>query len=68
MHISALPCRTLACDSEADLGCETDAIFRRYNITDEEDKREALRKLATYRASKPAASNVVEMPKQEVSR
>ena len=43
-------------------GHKTASIFNRYNITSDTDKREALRKLEAYRASRPApASNVVPM-------
>ena len=40
-------------------GHKTDAIFRRYNITSVEDKREALERLAAYRTSKPTRPTVV---------
>ncbi|MBZ5639165.1 MAG: tyrosine-type recombinase/integrase [Acidobacteriia bacterium] len=43
-------------------GHKTASIFNRYNITSDTDKREALRKLEAYRASRPVpASNVVAM-------
>ena len=42
-------------------GHKTDAIFRRYKFTSDDDKRDALRRLAAYRASQPTVSNVVAM-------
>ncbi len=41
-------------------GHKTDAVFRRYNITSNDDKREALQLLAAYRDSRPA-SNIVKL-------
>ena len=49
-------------------GHKTDAIFRRYNITSDTDKRDALRRLAAYRASQPAASNVVKLRQTGASK
>jgi integrase len=49
-------------------GHKTDAIFRRYNITSDDDKREALRRLAAYRASRPAGSNVIPLRQDSGSR
>ena len=40
-------------------GHKTDAVFRRYNITDDRDKREAVARLTTYRASKTKGAKVV---------
>ena len=40
-------------------GHKTDAVFRRYNITSDDDKREALSKLAAYRSTKSKTTNVV---------
>jgi integrase len=49
-------------------GHKTDSIFRRYNITSTDDKREALRRLAAYRASRSVQSNVVPIGKAEDRR
>jgi integrase len=40
-------------------GHKTDAVFRRYNITSDDDKREAISKLKTYRSTKSKTINVV---------
>ena len=40
-------------------GHKTDSVFRTYNITSGDDKREAARRLKEYRAALPAKSNVV---------
>ena len=40
-------------------GHKTDAVFRRYNITDDRDKQEAVAKVEAYRATRPKAAKVV---------
>jgi hypothetical protein len=44
-------------------GHRTDAVFQRYNITDDADKRDAARKVADYRAKKAAATKVAVFPR-----
>lgn len=41
-------------------GHRTDSMFRRYNITTSDDKREALRRQSEYLKAQPATSNVAE--------
>jgi integrase len=43
-------------------GHRTRAMFDRYNITDEDDKREALRRLQVHRAAQPIQRNVADAP------
>lgn len=42
-------------------GHKTDAIFRRYDITSSEDKRDALRRQREYLAGQPKKNNVTEI-------
>jgi len=49
-------------------GHRTDAVFRRYTITSDDDKREALRRLAAYRDSQPAKANVVPLRENAASK
>jgi len=43
-------------------GHKTDSMFRRYNVTSSDDKREALRRVNAYVESLPAESNVTAFP------
>lgn len=49
-------------------GHKTEAVFRRYNITDDRDKREAVRKLSAYRETRKVAANVVPFMSAESPR
>jgi hypothetical protein len=40
-------------------GRKTDRMFRRYNIVSAEDQLDAAKRLREYRATRPAATNVV---------
>jgi len=47
-------------------GHKTDAVFRRYNITSDVDKREAVARLTTYRGTKSTTTNVVPIEKAQI--
>ena len=46
-------------------GHKTASVFTRYDITSDTDRRDAMRKLEAYRASKPVASNVVALKSKD---
>ncbi len=46
-------------------GHKTDSVFRRYNVTSDDDKRDALRKLEHYRATKPSEGGKVVSMRQD---